>query len=121
MFRNANQRDWAIVGIVCLLAAVLFVGSMGVSTAGEVPQKVISSPIKAKAGTSNNQVPDCTMPVPAPACNVGNNGRTLCIEGDNCHAVSFTCGGVPTVWGPAARCSFNACTGTPGSVGSKCQ
>ncbi len=117
MFRNAYQRQWAVVSVICLLAISAFVLATDMSSAGEVPPRRV---MVAKA-IETEMAPDCPLPVPAPACTAG---QTICSEGNGagtCHATVYTCGGTPPVWGTGTQCNYNSCTGTPGSVGSKCQ
>lgn len=119
MFRNAYQRDWALVTAVCFVALALFVFTIRPSTALSMDDSIFSSAIVDEVGV---MAPDCPLPTPAPACTAGD---TLCSEGTNgaqCHATTYTCSGTPgTFTTPGSRCNQNACTGTPGTVGSKCQ
>lgn len=121
MFRNAYQRDWAIVGAVCLVATFLMVSTLGFSSA-RMNAGMFAAPINEVEPCLEGQecaLPDCPLPTPAPACTAG---QTICTEGPgNCHAAVYTCAGTPGAWGTSTTCTYNACTGNPGSVGSKCQ
>lgn len=124
MFRNAYQRDWVIVGTVCFVALALFVSMIGFSGAISKPsvsstfvQKNVEPCVEGEEGA--NCLPDCPLPTPAPACTAG---ETICTEGPgNCHATVYTCAGTPGAWGTGTQCTYNACTRSPGTIGSLCQ